>query len=126
MWKLIYGEVMQRMAGMDSNNRLKPPKHHRVQQQHEDGSTHHEDGSSHHRPNDRMDGDRVPIIEDRSALSSSSTSSSASCFGQLQGPLLGSDYRWSDCDDEADDSDVMRMRMVTRKMMMMIDICGMR
>lgn len=82
IWKMIYGEVMQRMAWIDSSsNRLKPLKHYRVQQQHEDGSSHH-----------RMDGDHVPIIEDRSA-SSSSTSSSASCFGQLQGPLLGSGYR---------------------------------
>ena len=93
IWKMIYGEVMQRIAWIDSNNRLKPVKHYRVQQQHEDGSSHHQDGSSHHLPNDhRMDGDHVPIIEDRSA-SSSSTSSSASCFGQLQGPLLGSGYR---------------------------------
>ena len=92
IWKMIYGEVMQRIAWIDSsnNNRL---KHYRVQQQ-------HEDGSSHHRPNDHlMDGDHVPIIEDQSAssssslASSSSTSSSASCFGQLQGPLLGSGYR---------------------------------
>jgi hypothetical protein len=94
MWKMIYGEVMQRIAWIDSsNNRLKPVKHYRVQQQ-------HEDGSSHHHPNDHlMDGDHVPIIEDQSAssssslASSSSTSSSASCFGQLQGPLLGSGYR---------------------------------